>query len=385
MFPIQQVQLPNISQVPPPLRMDEPTSFAHYTFKKRWPAVITRVNQENQYAGPIAKRLRQLQGELHHGVVRSLEDEAAPDWAVWEQDIAPYRDLPWLELPWLFAEFYLYRRILEAVDYFEADGLNGASDPFAPQKQVALDEAVPSAELPLDISRSLYGALWGNRADLSLRPEASWSQAGGEALTEQILVDDSGAVVRYLQFRPEGVVDIVTDNAGAELLADLALAASLLSSPGRQVRLHLKAYPTFVSDATRQDFDHTLKAIAGSPLAAFLASSLSAGRLQVLDDPLWNRPLGFWQMNTLADLFAQSQLVILKGDANYRRLLGDCQWPPTTSFAAMASYFPAPVVALRTLKCELVVGMAAEPLETMSNTAPDWMTSGEWGLVQGRL
>ena len=86
----------------------------------------------------------------------------------------------------------------------------------------------------------------------------------------------------------------------------------------------------------------------------------------------------------LAAALEGSALVILKGDANYRRLIGDCCWLPTTPFEAIAAYFPAPVVALRTLKCELVVGMDAAQVAQMQSV-PDWMTSGSWGLIQARL
>jgi hypothetical protein len=74
--------------------------------------------------------------------------------------------------------------------------------------------------------------------------------------------------------------------------------------------------------------------------------------------------------------------LIVKGDANYRRLLGDCQWLPTTSFQEIVSYLPQPLAALRTLKSELVVGMTALQIETLNQRAPDWLTSGEWGVIQ---
>jgi hypothetical protein len=48
-----------------------------------------------------------------------------------------------------------------------------------------------------------------------------------------------------------------------------------------------------------------------------------------------------------------SAMVFVKGDANYRRLLGDRTWPLDTPFSDVVSYFPVPVCALRTLKAEV--------------------------------
>lgn len=46
-------------------------------------------------------------------------------------------------------------------------------------------------------------------------------------------------------------------------------------------------------------------------------------------------------------------MVFLKGDANYRRLIGDRLWSTDTPFLDVAGYFPARLCALRTLKAEL--------------------------------
>jgi hypothetical protein len=46
------------------------------------------------------------------------------------------------------------------------------------------------------------------------------------------------------------------------------------------------------------------------------------------------------------------------------------------------SYFPAPVLALRTLKAEVACGLSSEQVERLDETHSDWLTSGEWGVIQ---
>ncbi len=86
----------------------------------------------------------------------------------------------------------------------------------------------------------------------------------------------------------------------------------------------------------------------------------------------------------LADI-SSARLVIVKGDANYRRLRGDAHWPPDASFRDIVHYFPAPVLALRTFKAELVVGLPPGLAGRLAQEDPDWLVNGKRGVIQGRL
>lgn len=45
-------------------------------------------------------------------------------------------------------------------------------------------------------------------------------------------------------------------------------------------------------------------------------------------DPFYTSAQSMWEMPPhLAAIYAEAAVVILKGDANYRRLLGDLHWP----------------------------------------------------------
>jgi len=77
-----------------------------------------------------------------------------------------------------------------------------------------------------------------------------------------------------------------------------------------------------------------------------------------------------------------ASLVISKGDANYRRLVGDLYWDPATPFADVVGYFPAPLAALRVLKAEVVVGLPPDKAGEMEQADTDWLINGKWGVIQ---
>jgi hypothetical protein len=79
---------------------------------------------------------------------------------------------------------------------------------------------------------------------------------------------------------------------------------------------------------------------------------------------------------------ASASLVISKGDANYRRAVGDRHWACTTPLEQVVSYFPCPLLLLRTLKSEVAAGLPTGKPEEISHQDPSWLTDGRWGMVQ---
>ena len=116
--------------------------------------------------------------------------------------------------------------------------------------------------------------------------------------------------------------------------------------------------------------------------AARLKNFIAKGRLTLQDDFFWSAPLPFWKMPpAFRQELAQSQLVFVKGDANYRRLLGDCHWDFTTPLEDIASYIPVPLVTLRTLKSEVVAGLSLEQINRLDKEDPQWLVNGQRGLI----
>lgn len=153
--------------------------------------------------------------------------------------------------------------------------------------------------------------------------------------------------------------------------------------------------PWFVSDVTLEDLQWTLEFIATAAessaglkqLAAQWKANFDTGRWVYEADDYWTMPYDYSAMHTESpDLFkslSSASLIIFKGDLNYRKLTGDLKWPydSTTFEQALRGFGPSALCALRTVKCDLAVGIGKEGMERASEE-DDWMLTGRWGVIQ---
>jgi hypothetical protein len=370
----------------------EPGSFARATIVERKPQIIRQVIADNGYRPQTVGTLEAFRREIAQGRLQPLT-ETAPDVAFWNEQALAYRDRAWLDLPWYFAETYFYRRLLEAVGYFQPGPWQGC-DPFGVQKRAqdraamallaatggGLDGQSPEGRFAL----LLHSSLWGNRADLSnftVREEVRSGDGPAEE-RHNVLIDHTEQVTAYLS---SGVdrVDFVNDNAGRELLFDLILADFLLTEGWAQtVVFHLKGQPFFVSDAMIVDVQEIVALLDGEDLGQRLRAHVDDGRLVLQSDPFWTTNLMFRETPApLTTELAQADLIIFKGDVNYRRLLDDAHWPHTARLEDIATYIPASFVALRTLKAEIMVGLGPGQAASIAAGDPEWLINGRRGLV----
>lgn len=398
--------MPVYLKPPPPIRADNSNAFARDTMAARIPAILQETLDLNpDYPAFIKDRIGRLRDDIGVGAaIPPLDAEGASDYPQWllalrQQQAIMGAPATWHSCEWFFAETYAYRCLIEATRYFES-----RRDPFAPKKHAELrseslwsllEGALESdAAAERQVAQAVALDLWANRIDLSY---AASLERGTDIAPEDLLVDDSAELLNYLyrsatvrgQMRAEGTIYIVADNAGTELAMDLVLADRLLRHVTDRVVLYLKAHPTFVSDATPEDVwimlgEMNCRDGASAQLAERLVANWKMGRLRFLPHQFWNSSVFLRDMpSELYDKLNAARLVIIKGDANYRRAVGDCLWLVETPFQDVMSYLDAPVLCLRTLKSDPIVGLASGIIaERLDRADPTWRVNGKRGLIQ---
>ncbi|KAL9008589.1 MAG: hypothetical protein Q9173_006301 [Seirophora scorigena] len=404
----------------------------------------------------IVEGLAKLKYELQHNrPLTPVVDDGRPDVADYNEELGALQSPTWFNVPWLYAECYLYR--------FRTDSEKQKLSTFKSSRPAVLELAAkckkltsqlkndaPKSKSPHELEEAeklLFTemceiCLWGNATDLSLLTSLTYEDIqklqGSEARKSSennILVNNLPAAYQVLkvakQSNPDGPrrVDIVLDNAGFELFVDLILAGYLLTAGlATQIVLHPKSIPWFVSDVLPADFVSLLNALADPqafystpaedenesqknppPLSEDETSKLlflfqhwstlhQEGQITIRPNLFWTGPGSYWRLpKTAPSLYEdlkESELVIFKGDLNYRKLTGDAMWPSTTPFATaigpLGHGSGIRTLALRTCKADVVVGLTAGLDEERRDAeggggdsgARKWAWSGKWAVIQ---
>ncbi|MFE3722305.1 damage-control phosphatase ARMT1 family protein [Streptomyces cyaneofuscatus] len=382
----------------PVIVSNEPGSFARGVLAERHPALIQQVRDAFPYGPRQHEALDALLEQNNNGAIEPLASSKFDheQWSAWGRELF---GRSWFDAPFLWAESYCYRRLLGAIGYFGTGPWRGV-DPFAPFKQAelrgtAVDEELRAldalADVPADerATALLHASVWGNRADLGFR--VTEGDAAACAAADDLVADDGALLWRLLPAGAGATVAVVADNAGRELIPDLILIDHfLLHRHAERIVLHVKPYPYYVSDAMTADVVDCLRRPVGAPseagrIGSRLWDTMATGRLGVQAHPFFCAPLPYEGMpEDLRAEFAEVTLTILKGDLNYRRLVGDRKWGATTPFAYRTAYFPGAVAALRILKSDVMVGLERMTLNALDPSGVAWRTSGTHALIQVR-
>ncbi|KAL8905574.1 MAG: hypothetical protein Q9207_002564 [Kuettlingeria erythrocarpa] len=333
--------------------------------------------------------------------VSPLIDDGRPDIADYNKELEALKSPTWFDVPWLYAECYLYRRLntffalsthWKSYDVFSRQKLSTfrSSRPAVIELAAKYKELIDQLRDDAQKAKSAQEVeqaeellftemceicLWGNATDLSLLTSLTYEDIqklqGSDARKsseKNILVNNLPAAYHVLKTakttNPEGQrrVDIVLDNAGFELFVDLILAGYLLAAGfATQIVLHPKSIPWFVSDVLPADFASLLNVLAdpqafygtppedgsdsekgSQPLSEKEISELSflfqhwsglhqEGQITIRPNLFWTGPGSYWRLPKTAPALyedlQESELVIFKGDLNYRKLTGDVRDP----------------------------------------------------------
>jgi hypothetical protein len=370
-------------------------SFAQKTIRERKPQIIHQILSSHDFTPAIRHSFSEFNTELASGRVQPLHEEVS-DSQVWLEELQPWIGKSWFELPWLLAEAYFYRRVLEITTYFQPGPFFGL-DPFAHLKYVELvdggevfEEIYPA--LPTNANLESFTefcikALWGNRGDLSHMDALDPNMA---TQSHHIILDHTDSAFHYLSSIQPARIAYFFDNIGKELYFDLALIDFMLQAGlASKVTCYLKNQPFFVSDAMPKDLLQTNERLMASDnsdvrrLSHRIEMGIRSGQIRVEAPPFLTHGLTYRELpSVFHSQLSSHDFVILKGDVNYRRLVGDRHWPPKTPIKIAAGYFPTTFLSLRTLKAELVVGLTDEILSQIEKESdPDWLINGKRGLI----
>ncbi|KAG5938160.1 hypothetical protein E4U59_003974 [Claviceps monticola] len=300
----------------------DPMSFAYDSVRNRWPVILTGAvddvhravaqtdDAEKQAEGKkIIEQLGQLKYEvMHDRALSPIVDDGFPEEiARYNKEIQDLGNPTWFNVPWLFSECYMYRRMST---FFSLSKHWKGYDMFARQKMdtfrtsrnavvelaTRYKEFVTQLRASKDVTRDEEAekllftemfeiCLWGNATDLSLLTNLTYEDIqklqgskARKAAEKNILINDLPIAYDTLKkARDEGKkerrVDFVLDNSGFELYVDLILAGFLLTSGlATQVILRPKSIPWFVSDVLPTDFGLLLNALS-QPKAFFETQS----------------------------------------------------------------------------------------------------------------
>lgn len=412
-------------------------SFAYYTIRDRLPVILTHIidqlardrdilaaeygDDSREELKEIVGCLSQLKYELQTDKEFRLIDESSPDHKMWNNHIREMADKnTYYSAIWLHAECYLYRRIrnifevqsiLQNYDYFQKQKENAFTSQCVPMKMIA--KHIENHRILLKENREelekyfvnlIKMNLWGNRCDLSIsagvESETSQDPIGAiKKLDPMILANDIERIWKCISdpsiAHSDVIIDFICDNSGYELFTDLCIADFMIEhNLAKCVRFYVKQLPWFISDVMPTDYLWTLRMLRThtdenlSKLGQRCSDYLLDGRFKLMDATyFWTTGYSYERMKEIDECLyktlSEAHLIVFKGDLNYRKLLGEMNWEPTTSFdVALQGFRPSNVCSLRTVKADLICGLKPGVAQKLNELNPQWMENGDYGVIQ---
>jgi hypothetical protein len=153
--------------IPEPIYSNIPGTWAYDTMSRRVDEEILQrtyddnkdMFENNKAFSAIKAKFDALRKDLQTSsnlkMLDDLPKDAAPErkreWQEWKAILQPFLDRrdTWLTAPWMVTEFYLYRRLMDVLGYWDVDSPGYHFDPFSKQKRAGLESSVGSVRLIL--------------------------------------------------------------------------------------------------------------------------------------------------------------------------------------------------------------------------------------------
>lgn len=275
----------------------------------------------------------------------------------------------WYSSTWLDLENYLYIEINKIIR--SKEGLE-SFDVFLEQK-IKAENGLDFMNLDKNLEKYsletlLSASLWGNKCDLSLSNGEVIPQNDDDPnvttrfLEKNLIINKRNTLVSWLGEARK--IAMILDNCGKEFQADIRLAHYLTDVMGKSVTLFPKAIPWYVSDVLMSDIERL------------------DIRIDCFEDEFWTTQAPYHKIKgKLLNKLNQYDVILFKGDLNYRKLLGDLDWPKTITFQKVLQQLEFPVkskiATLRTCKAEITVGLS----KNFQKPDPTWEISGDYGII----
>lgn len=427
-----------------PFNVGTKGTFAHYTARQRWPTILQNCVEDikgKSRDGRVTDELVRLKQEVERGdPLKRFTDEVKSKGFVSQRFDDWLGDQTWHDADWLMCEIYLYARIVaifktnkgwEDYDIFE----KCKRDTFRKSEEAVIELAVwfqrlgdlgslSEENLRQLFDKSIEISLWGNETDLSLYTNLSADNikdiqrgAARSSSRSRILINDTCAVWNLLRQFKAKRIDFVLDNSGFELYTDLILVLFLLGTGlTSKCVLHAKCTPYMVSDTMVKDFyqvladlhdpaffiyngtgDHEVKKARAALdyVSDQLRIAIAYGKLEIREHPFWTEPSTYWELvpgHEVYEDLKNSDLIIFKGDLNYRRLTCDLTWPRETEWKraiGTLALHGLHTLSLRVCKSDVVVGLPpgvdkqlCESWEREQKKHGSWWaSSGKWAVI----
>ena len=378
-------------------------SFAEFTVQNRFPKIFKEVCPDDyeEFIQSVTVRAGIKDGE-HPGLTAMRN--AVMDYA--DKTLADF----FYTAPFFLVEMYFYHLLLCRQNYGKRgfDFFASKKDASYKDKQKEYSEKLERLFLRFEKQSSSYSTetrkndttcteiknILRDALGLSLRANSGDLSQIHEIKPDTVkyLCDETDVCTTYITKCKSGRFDVICDNSGSELFSDIYLAVFFIKLGfAQKVILHVNPCPFFVSDATLDDFSKLLNMLTKDGKNSELTELLHQKKIAVEADEFWVEPYYFDAMPPkLHKHFEKSDLVIVKGDLNYRRLVGDYAWDFTEKFTAhvLLKTFcgkTIPLITPRVLKSDLLIGIDPIFEAAARNADSAFRTNGKWGVIHTTL